>query len=84
MGPYKYNYAKPFGAYHGASHRHIYSLADWDQSLTVIPTGTCGVPASDYYCDQTEMYLNNQYHPDYVSRNLVEKHAKHVLVLSSK
>jgi len=70
--------SKPFKVNHGASHRHIYSLADWDDSLSVIPTGTSGVPAGNYYCDQTELYINNQYHPDYQIRELVEKHARYV------
>jgi acyl-homoserine lactone acylase PvdQ len=60
------------------------SLADWNDSLSIIPTGNCGVPASPYYCDQTELYLTNQYHHDYVSRDLVEKSAKHVMTLVGK
>ncbi|MCG6910153.1 MAG: penicillin acylase family protein, partial [Deltaproteobacteria bacterium] len=84
VSPYMYRYTKPFEVYHGASHRHIYSLADWNASLTIIPTGTCGVPASPYYCDQTNDYLNNQYHHDYVGRDLVEKSAKHVTTLTGK
>lgn len=81
VSPYQCKYKKPFHPHHGASHRHIYSLADWNESLSVIPTGNCGVPASKYYCDQTEMYLANEYHPDYVRRDLVEKSAKHELTL---
>jgi penicillin amidase len=79
-----YRYTKPFDIYHGASQRHIYSLADWNDSLSIIPTGTCGVPASPYYCDQTEKYLTNQYHSDYVRRDLVEKSAKYVMTLTGK
>jgi penicillin amidase len=84
VSPYMYKYSKPFDVYHGASQRHIYSLADWDQSLSIIPTGTCGVPASPYYCDQTEHYLSNQYHNDYLRRELVEKSAKHVMSLTGE
>lgn len=82
VSPYQYKYKKPFHPHHGASQRFIYSLADWDESLSVIPTGNCGVPASKYYCDQTEMYLANEYHADYVRRDLVEKSAKHELTLT--
>ena len=53
VSPYQFKYTDPYKVYHGASHRHIYTPADWDGSLTVIPTGTCGVPASPHYCDQT-------------------------------
>lgn len=84
VSPYQYKYKKPFDVYHGSSHRHIYSLADWNDSLTIIPTGTCGVPASPYYCDQTQLYLANKYHPDYMRRDLVEKSAEHVMTLTGK
>ena len=84
VSPYMYKYTKPFEVYHGASQRHIYSLADWNDSLSIIPTGISGVPASPYYCDQTEKYLTNQYHHDYVRRDLVEESAKHVMTLSEE
>ena len=82
--PYKYNLSDPFPVVHGASHRHIYSPGNWDESVSVIPTGTSGIPASSYYCDQTALYIDNQYHPDYFSRNRVEKHAVFVMRLVGK
>lgn len=74
--PYSYSFANLYEVFHGASHRHIYNLADWDNSKTVIPTGTSGIPASNFYLDQTEMYLNNEYHTDLFGKTLVEKRAK--------
>ncbi len=79
-----FSYASPFGVTAGASHRHIYSLADWDESLTVIPTGVSGIPASPYYCDQTSLYVDGRYHPDYFSREEVEKNAKHLMTFRGK
>ena len=73
VSPYSYNFASPFEANHGSSHRHIFLPNSWDESLTIIPTGESGIPASDYYMDQTEKYLNNQFHVDAFSRNAVEK-----------
>jgi penicillin amidase len=84
VSPYMYNYTKPFEVYHGASQRHIYSMADWNDSLAIIPTGISGVPASPYYCDQTETYLANQYRHDYVRRDLVEKSAKYIMTLTGE
>ncbi|MGB3862029.1 MAG: penicillin acylase family protein [Candidatus Aminicenantaceae bacterium] len=75
--PFSYSF-KTFVSKSGASHRHIYSLANWDESLTVIPTGVSGVPASPHYCDQTSLYLKNQYHHDYINRNLIERSAFYV------
>jgi len=81
---YSYPVKKPFDVTWGASHRHIYSLANWDESLTVIPTGISGIPASRHYCDQTQLYIENKYHPDYFSRDLVEKNAKYQMIIKGK
>ena len=82
--PYSYPASSPFGVTWGASHRHIYSLADWDESLTVIPTGVSGIPASPHYCDQTRLYVENEYHSDYFSWDLVEKNAKYRMIIRGK
>jgi penicillin amidase len=73
--PYSYPIGNSFVANHGASERHIFHTADWDKSLTVIPTGTSGVPASPHYLDQTPLYLNNQFHRDHFSREAVEENS---------
>ena len=62
--PYSYSYNNLYKVNHGASHRHIFDVNNWDASKTIIPTGTSGIPASDYYLDQTGLYINNQYHAD--------------------
>jgi penicillin amidase len=72
VGPYSSPLNRNSGVNHGASERHIFDVSDWDRSLTVIPTGESGIPASPYYCDQTGMYLTNRYHADYTSRSKVE------------
>ncbi len=70
--PYSYSWGNLYHVNNGASHRHIFDLSNWDASLTILPTGTSGIPASDFYCDQTERYLNNQYHADPFSAENVE------------
>lgn len=77
VSPYSYKFANAFTADHGASHRHIYLPNNWDESLTIIPTGESGIPASDHYMDQTEKYLNNEYHADPFSRKAVEKQTRY-------
>ncbi|MBN1532992.1 MAG: penicillin acylase family protein [Spirochaetes bacterium] len=79
--PYSYQFDDPFRVTDGASERHIFTTADWDRSLTVIPTGTSGIPASDHYCDQTKLYVKDGYHQDFVSRGLVKRAARHVMIL---
>ncbi len=70
--PYSYSYNNLYQVNHGASHRHIFDLSGWDASQTVIPTGTSGIPSSDFYLDQTPLYLDNQYHSDFFSKEKVE------------
>jgi penicillin amidase len=73
--PYSYGPVDPSKVNHGASHRHIFTFDNWDKSLTVIPTGNSGIPASRHYCDQTEMYIVGDYHQDLFSREAVESNA---------
>lgn len=84
VSPYSYPYNNLYNVNHGASHRHIFDVGNWDASKTIIPTGTSGIPASDFYLDQTEMYINNQYHADPFSKNEVEKAAKFRMKLLPK
>lgn len=84
VGPYAYSYKEPYKVNHGASHRHIYDTSNWDRSLSVIPTGTSGIPASEHYCDQAGIYMANEYHSDFVTRSLVERNARYKLVLLSE
>jgi penicillin G amidase len=78
---YTYSFKDPFKCNFGASQRHIYNLANWDSSYTVIPTGNSGMSSSKYYCDQTQMYVNGQYHGEYFSDDNVKKHEKYKLIL---
>jgi len=75
--PFGYPIGDSFISNHGASERHIFNTADWDASLTVIPTGTSGVPAANHYLDQTELYMNDRYHRDHFSREAVEANMKY-------
>lgn len=79
--PYSYSYNNLYEVNHGASHRHIYDVSDWDASKTIIPTGTSGIPASPFYLDQTEMYIHNQYHADPFSKDKVMQAAKFTMKL---
>lgn len=77
--PYGYAIEKPFDVNDGASQRHAYDLADWDNSYTVIPTGTSGNPGSRFYCDQTDLYIKGAHHHDYFTRARVQKNAAYMM-----
>ncbi|RPI95889.1 MAG: penicillin acylase family protein, partial [Spirochaetales bacterium] len=78
---FAYKNEAPFAVVHGPSQRHIYDLSDWDKSLSIIPTGNSGIPASGHYCDQTGLFANGEYHPDHFSRTAVEKNAVYTMTL---
>ncbi len=80
--PYSYDYTNPFEINHGASQRHIYPAGNWDSSLVIIPTGTSGIPASRYYCSQSEDYVNNRFHRKYFNRKPVEEKARYKMKLT--
>lgn len=75
VSPYSYDFKDPYFANHGASHRHIYNLADFDNSLSIIPTGVSDIPSSKHFCDQTDMYIKGEYHPDYTSIKKIKENA---------
>jgi len=76
-----YSYDSKFAVNHGASERHIFNTANWDESLTVIPTGNSGIPASEFYLSQTETYLNKQFYKDSFTEPAVKAAAKYTIVL---
>jgi len=80
VSPYSYPTGSSFLANSGASERHLFNPADWDRSLTVIPTGTSGIPASPHYMDQTRLYLENKYHRDLFIREAVASSARYKAV----
>jgi penicillin amidase len=84
VSPYRYSVNRPFVVDYGSSHRHIYDTSNWDNSLSIIPTGISGIPASKHYCDQTDSYVNNEYRNDYISHDLIEEQAKYIQTFTTK
>ena len=75
VSAYSYSFTDPYLVHHGASERHIYNTADFDQSLSIIPTGVSDIPSGKHYCDQTDMYINGEYHPDYIGLDKIKENA---------
>jgi penicillin amidase len=82
IAPFSYRVNQLYIASSGASQRHIYSLADWDQSVSIIPSGNSGNPSSKHYCDQTMWYLKGKYHPDMFTRTLIENKYRYYAVFT--
>jgi len=77
VSPYKYD--ANFMVIHGASQRHVYNTANWDESWSIIPTGNSGVPGSPYYLSQTMDYISGKIYKDHFSEEAVRANATHVL-----
>jgi len=76
-----FSYSSGFRVNHGASERHIFNTADWDESLTIIPTGISGVPASRFYLSQSKRYVEGGFYKDYFSEKAVKENARYCLIM---
>jgi penicillin amidase len=76
-----FTYTEGFKVFDGASERHIFNTADWDESYTVIPTGASGIPASEFYLSQTKTYIEGKFYKDAFSDEAVKAAVKYVLKL---
>lgn len=79
---YSYGFHNPFAVVHGASQRHIFNLADWSDNHMIIPTGISGVPASKYYGNQMEMFVNNDFFRQVWRKDDVVANAKYTALLA--
>ncbi len=78
--PY-FTYKPDFDAVNGASVRHIYNTADWDESLSVIPGGNSGVPTSEFYLSQADAFVQGRFYKDHFTDQAVLSSAKYTLIL---
>jgi len=46
--------------HHGPSERFVANLADWDQSILLLPAGESGQPGSEHYSDQFSYWLSGK------------------------
>lgn len=76
VNPMAYSFHNPYSVVHGASQRHVFNMANLAESYVIIPTGISGIPASKYYCDQIDMFLNNEFKKDlWLEQDIVSKAA---------
>jgi len=58
------------------SYRVVYDVGDWDRSVSVLPGGQSGHPASSHYFDQFPLWLVGKARPMLWSRAAVEREAE--------
>ncbi len=57
----QYRWFEPFDMVLGPSIRRIVDFSSLNRTYSVLPTGQSGNPLSDFFGDQTELWLNGQY-----------------------
>jgi penicillin amidase len=72
---------KPYAMTLGPAYRIIADPADWDASLSIIPSGQSGQPFNPHYDDQIQQWLAVEYHTLPFSLDAVESAAKNTLRL---
>ncbi len=65
-----------------SGYRLIADCADWDASLSCIPTGQSGHRGSPHYADQVADWRRVAYHPLAFSRPAILRHARHTLKMT--
>jgi len=65
----------------GPAYRIISDPADWDASLSIIPSGESGQPFSPYYADQIDSWLAVKYHKLPFTMPAIQSAAQHTLRL---
>jgi len=76
-----YRLGQPFEVIAGPSQRHIFDLADINNSLRIIPTGISGHFMSDHYDDQTKLWSACKYRPFTLDREEIEQTAKYRMTI---
>lgn len=77
----EYRYADPFHAVLGPSTRQLVDLCSPETAWSVLPTGQSGQRVSEHYSDQTDLWLNGQYHPMVMDREKLNETAPEHLIL---
>jgi penicillin amidase len=67
--------------HHGPSERFVANLADWDQSIILIPAGQSGQPGSEHYTDQYPYWFDGKAIYGPFTDSAEAKTKKHTLVL---
>ena len=76
-----YHADKPYAMALGPAYRLIADPADWDASLSIVPSGQSGQPFNPHYDDQIQQWLNVEYHTLPFSLQAIEASATRTLIL---
>ncbi len=78
-----YDVRNPFSVIQGGSARILMDASNWDNSVSVLPTGQSGQPLDAHYKDQLALYLGNLYHAQISDTLKISQSGWHHLILKS-
>ncbi|MBX6770786.1 MAG: penicillin acylase family protein [Chloroflexi bacterium] len=71
----------PFAVASGSTYRFMADLSKPDAMISVQTLGQSAQPASPHYCDQTQLWLADQYHPLWMADEEVEANREAELII---
>jgi penicillin amidase len=77
----EYNLTRPYKQLVGSSMRQIVDLSDSTSLLLIITSGESGQPLNRHYDDQTQLWLNGEYHRLLMARSDIERASFDLLTL---
>ena len=79
-----YSVSKPFEVRAGSSMRRIIDFSNFDNGLSILPTGQSGQFNSLHYKDQTEKYNKGEFKPFKFSKEAIQSSSHRKLIFQSK
>jgi penicillin amidase len=80
----EYRLSAPFDHINGPSKRRAVDMNDLNNTQIILPTGQSGLPKSDHYSDQAELFNAGQYRTTLFDREAIRKAGFRKLVLLPK
>ena len=64
--------------------RRIIDLGDYENSVSVLPTGQSGNVMSPHYADQAQMFVNGEFRKQKMNKQDIEANSTGVLVFRAR
>lgn len=77
-----YNDEGVYPVKHGPQMRILIDMAEIENSVSVNPTGQSGNRFSEYYSDQSEMFINGAFRPQLMNKKEIAKHSVYTLLFT--
>jgi penicillin amidase len=77
----EYRFNTPYSVVLGPSMRKIIDFENVNGAISVLPTGESGQPLHQHYKDQTQLWLNGEYHSMPLNEEIIRQQQRYILEL---